>query len=88
MDIIPPCSSRPHPHHPALAARKARGLRPPRHGGVASKERRGAGVAVLDAGGNAIDAALAAALALAAIEPWNSGLEGIDDAVIPSGRSG
>src|SRR3954470_8399144 len=53
-----------------------------------AKNAAEAGVAVLDAGGNAIDAALAAALALAALEPWNSGLEGIDDAVIPSGRSG
>src|SRR3954468_21294782 len=53
-----------------------------------SKNAAEAGVAVLDAGGNAIDAALAAALALAALEPWNSGLGGIDDAVIPSGRSG
>src|SRR3954469_21299816 len=53
-----------------------------------AKSAAEAGVAVLDAGGNAVDAALATALALAAVEPWNSGLEGIDDAVIPSGRSG
>src|SRR3954471_9563568 len=47
-----------------------------------SKNAAEAGVAALDGGGNAIDAALAAALALAAIEPWNSGLGGIGHAVV------
>ncbi|MBP0493093.1 gamma-glutamyltransferase [Pararoseomonas indoligenes] len=55
-----------------------------RRGIVASQSRAAAevGVAVLEAGGNAADAAVAAAFALATAEPWNSGLGGIGFAIV------
>lgn len=55
-----------------------------RRGMVVSQSRDAAlaGVALLDAGGNAIDAAVGTAIALAAMEPWNSGLGGIGFAVV------
>ena len=49
-----------------------------------SKAAAEAGVYALEAGGNAIDAAVATALAMPTVEPWNSGLGGIGFALVHS----
>lgn len=55
-----------------------------RNGIVVSQNREAAeaGAAILAAGGNAADAAVATAFALSAAEPWNSGLGGIGFALV------
>lgn len=59
-----------------------------KHGAVSAQNQKAADIGgdVLAAGGNAIDAAIATAFALAALEPWMSGLGGIGFMVVWDAR--